>query len=243
VRRVGHKGADLIAPGNTVASFEAALEAGVDMIEFDVLPERVDGTGELFLAHDYADLGRRRAEAMTLADGLALFRGEAYAGVELDLDLKLTGYEDRVVGALRDAGLADRTLISTMEEPSLRHIRASAPEIKLGWSVPRVKRNPFRSPVTAVPAYALLQVVRRRLPGQVVSAIREGRADAIMANFWVVTERMVRGVLDAGGEIYVWTVDDPRRIEQLRGLGVTGCISNDPRLLGVQPTISQVAAE
>ena len=40
VRRVGHKGADLIAPGNTTASFDAAVEAGVDMIEFDVLPER-----------------------------------------------------------------------------------------------------------------------------------------------------------------------------------------------------------
>ena len=39
LRRVGHKGADLIAPGNTPASFDAALAAGVDMIEFDVLPE------------------------------------------------------------------------------------------------------------------------------------------------------------------------------------------------------------
>ena len=134
MRRVGHKGADLIAPGNTVASFEAALAAEVDMIEFDVLPEHADGTGELFLAHDYADLRRRRAQALTLADGIALFRGEAYAGVELDVDLKLPGYEDRVVGALRDAGLVERVLISTMEEVSLRHIRATAPEVKLGWS-------------------------------------------------------------------------------------------------------------
>ncbi|HEV2811804.1 MAG TPA: glycerophosphodiester phosphodiesterase [Solirubrobacteraceae bacterium] len=230
MRRVGHKGADLIAPGNTVASFEAALAAEVDMIEFDVLPERADGTGELFLAHDYADLERRRGDTMTLADGLELFRGEAYAGVELDLDLKLPRYEDRVLDALRDAGLVERTLISTMEDASLRHIRAAAPDVKLGWSVPRVKRNPFRSPVTAVPAYALLQVVRRRLPGQVGRALREGRVDAIMANFHVVTPRLVRTVLDAGGEIYVWTVDDPKRIEELRGLGVTGCISNDPRL-------------
>jgi glycerophosphoryl diester phosphodiesterase len=242
VRRVGHKGADLIAPGNTAASFEAALAAGVDMIEFDVLPERADGTGELFLAHDYEHLAAHRHDALTLADGLELFRGEAYAGIELDLDLKLPGYEDRVLEALRETGLADRTLISTMEEASLRHIREVAPAIKLGWSVPRVKRNPFRSPVTAVPAYALLQVLRRRLPGQVARALREGRVDAIMANFHVVTPRLVRTVLDAGGEIYVWTVDDPERIEHLRGLGVTGCISNDPRLLA-QPRISQVAAE
>ena len=39
LRRVGHKGADHIAPGNTTASFDAALAADVDMIEFDVLPE------------------------------------------------------------------------------------------------------------------------------------------------------------------------------------------------------------
>ena len=38
LRRVGHKGADLIAPGNTRESFDAALRHGVDMIEFDVLP-------------------------------------------------------------------------------------------------------------------------------------------------------------------------------------------------------------
>ena len=231
MRRVGHKGADLIAPGNTVASFEAALAAEVDMIEFDVLPERADGTGGLFLAHDYSDLGKRRADALTLEDGLELFRGEAYAGVELDLDLKLPGYEGRVIDALRGAGLAERTLISTMEEVSLPRVRELAPDVKLGWSVPKVKRNPFRSPFTAVPAYAALQVIRRRLPGRVARAIHEGRVDAIMANWHVVTPTLVRAALDAGGEIYVWTVDDPERIEHLRGLGVTGCISNDPRLL------------
>ena len=66
VKRVGHKGADLIAPGNTAASFDAALAAGVDMIEFDVLPSRTDG--RLMLAHDYADLGGR--DALTLEQGL-----------------------------------------------------------------------------------------------------------------------------------------------------------------------------
>jgi hypothetical protein len=47
LKRVGHKGADTVAPGNTLESFEAALAAGVDMIEFDVLRER---SGRLVLA-------------------------------------------------------------------------------------------------------------------------------------------------------------------------------------------------
>ena len=57
LRRVGHKGADLIAPGNTHASFDAALAAGVDVIEFDVLPSRADDS--LLLAHDYIDADER----------------------------------------------------------------------------------------------------------------------------------------------------------------------------------------
>jgi glycerophosphoryl diester phosphodiesterase len=118
-----------------------------------------------------------------------------------------------------------------MEEVSLRHIRATAPEVKLGWSVPKVKRDPFKSVWTKLPAYGMLKVVRRTLPRQAAKAIRDGRVDAIMANYHVVTPALVRAVLDAGGEIYVWTVDDAHRIEQLRSWGVTGCISNDPRLM------------
>ena len=58
--RVGHKGADHVAPGNTIESFQAALEHGVDMIEFDVLrtPE-----GRLVLAHDYEDAAARERSA------------------------------------------------------------------------------------------------------------------------------------------------------------------------------------
>ena len=124
MKRVGHKGADLIAPGNTLESFDAALAAGVDMVEFDVLPEHRDGSGRLVLAHDYTAFAGRGP--LTLEQGLAHFAADAYAGVELDLDLKLAGYEERVVAALRAHGLAERTLISTMEYDSLRLIRSIA---------------------------------------------------------------------------------------------------------------------
>ncbi len=95
LKRVGHKGADHVAPGNTRESFEAALEHGVDMIEFDVLRLR---DGRLVLAHDYSDAGKRTP--LTLDEGLDLFAGEAYSGVELDVDLKLPGYEREVVEGL-----------------------------------------------------------------------------------------------------------------------------------------------
>ena len=111
------------------------------MIEFDVLPERVDGTGELFLAHDYEDLRRRRGDVMTLAEGLDHLCG---TGLDLDVDLKLPGYEERVVEELRSRAYADRVLVSTMEQPTLVRMRELAPEIRLGWSVPRAAPQPVR---------------------------------------------------------------------------------------------------
>ena len=76
LRRIGHKGADLIAPGNTYASFDAALEAGVDMIEFDVLQER--SSDRLLLAHDYEDAASR--SPVTFEEGLAYLRDEQFEG-------------------------------------------------------------------------------------------------------------------------------------------------------------------
>ena len=225
-RRVGHKGADLIAPGNTYASFDAALEAGVDMIEFDVLRE--EHGDELILAHDYRDAASRTPH--TLEEGLAHLASDAFAGGRARLDLKLPGYELRVLDALRDAGVLDRALISSQYRSSLELLRAAEPAVRLGWSVPKVTKDPFRSRRTAVVALVAAQALRLVLPAQAARAIRARRCDALMVHWRLVTPRLVRRVSDAGGELYVWTVDELPRLRQLEALGVTGVITNDPRL-------------
>ena len=75
--RIGHKGADALVPGNTIASFVKAVEVGVDAIEFDVLwtedghPSIDPGKrSELVVAHDWhaaaaAERSRRRAKIET----------------------------------------------------------------------------------------------------------------------------------------------------------------------------------
>ena len=148
MRRVGHKGADHITPGNTLASFDAALRARVDMIEFDVL-EHGD---RLVLAHDAA---HARPDALTLEEGLAHLAADAFAGIELDVDLKLPGYEERVLAALRAHDLVERALVSTLFMRSLVRLRELEPRLRLGWSVPRVRRDYMLSPVMRAPAYAL----------------------------------------------------------------------------------------
>jgi glycerophosphoryl diester phosphodiesterase len=226
LRRVGHKGADLIAPGNTLSSFDAALDAGVDMIEFDVLP---DGD-RLVLAHDYEDAGHR--SPLSLEEGLAHLADARFGEVELDVDLKLPGYELRVLDALQSFGLLERAMISSQYRSSLRLIRAQMPEVRLGWSVPKLRRDPFRSRSTALPALIALLVLRALLPAWAALELRRRRCDALMVHWRLVTPRLVRRAVAAGGEVYVWTVDELPRLRSLALLGVTGVITNDPRLFG-----------
>jgi glycerophosphoryl diester phosphodiesterase len=227
-RRVGHKGAAHIAPGNTFASFEAAVRTGVDMIEFDVLSERPDGSGRLLLAHDYKALCE--SQPLTLQEGLEHLAGAAYDGIELDVDVKLPGYGERVVAALREAGLVERSLISGMFPDDLDRIRALEPALRIGWSVPRARRDYTTDALTMLPALAILSGYRALLPRRARAALSCGRFDAIMAHWRVVTPALVRAVAQGGGELYVWTVDDAALMARLAALGVDGIITNDPRL-------------
>jgi glycerophosphoryl diester phosphodiesterase len=228
VRRVGHKGAAHIEHGNTLASFDAALRHSVDMIELDVLSENRDGTGRLLVAHDYEDM--RARNPLSFEQALEHLSSEAFAEIELDVDIKIPGYELRVLQGLRDFDLIGRTLISGMFQDSLARIRAVEPTLRLGWSVPRVRRDYTTDMLTAIPALAFLTGYRAALPRRALAALREGRYDAIMAHWRVVTRALVRAVAAGGGELYVWTVDDARMIDKLTRMGVDGIITNDPRL-------------
>jgi glycerophosphoryl diester phosphodiesterase len=224
VKRVGHKGADLIAPGNTLDSFRAALEHGAQMIEFDVL-RLADGT--LVLAHDSRDARSRRC--LTLEQGLEHFAGDAYADVELDVDLKQPGYEREVADGLARHGLMERSLVSSTYLETMDRLGEIAPGLRRGWSIPRAKRDYTRSPL-APAAYALLRAGRLILPRRAARMIRAGRFEAVMAHQLLVSRRLITAVRAAGGQTYVWTVDDAPRINELVALGVDGVITNDPRL-------------
>lgn len=229
VRRVGHKGAALLAPGNTLTAFDAALEAGVDMIEFDVISERPDGSGMLLVAHDYEALGEA-TEPLSLEQALRHLARREFAGIELDVDMKLPGYGGRVAEALRDADLAQRALVSATYKRELDRLRRLAPEIRVGWSIPRARRDYTAHSLTALPAHLLLRALRAWLPGRACAALKAGRFDAIMAHWRLVSEALVRAVHEGGGELYAWTVDDVQQIDRLAAMGVDGIITNDPRL-------------
>lgn len=208
-----------------------------DMVEIDVLgPPFHD---RLVVAHDETEL--RSGLAIGFDEALDLVLDAGDPPFALNVDLKAVGYEREVVEVLRERGLVERVLVSTTQPETLARMRAIAPDVRIGWSVPRLRRNPLESKLLMGPAFAALQVARRVLPLRAARAIRDGRCDALMANYHFVTRALVRAVEGAGGELYVWTVDDGDRIAALERMGVTGVITNDPRLF--QPLMTQLAAE
>ena len=245
--RIGHKGADALVPGNTVASFERAVEVGVDAIEFDVLWTE-DGhpsidlgkRSELVIAHDWeaAAAAEARGQKLTLDATLDAFARPPLDRVVINLDIKLPGREEEVFEAVREHGLTARTTVSTMEVSTLKRLgelkrqEGIGEGLSLGWTVPRVTRDWLGMPRAIRPALAMgLASVRVRTPGQVRRGLSELAVESVWAFFGVVTPRLVATVHDAGKRLNVWTVDDPDRIASLRELGVDGICSNDPRLL------------
>ena len=189
--------------------------------------------GRLLLAHDYEHVDG----APTLEDGLAHLACAPFDGVELDVDLKLPGYEERVVDALREHGLVERTLVSSNWMRSLIVLRELEPRLRLGWSVPRLQaRTRRRSWLTKLPAYAGAAYVRAKLPSAVKVHMAAGRCDALMCHWRLVTPRLVQGrATRRAASSTCGRSTTAARIGRLEKLGVTGVITNDPRLFGQLP--------
>ncbi|MEX0620330.1 MAG: glycerophosphodiester phosphodiesterase [Solirubrobacterales bacterium] len=238
--RIGHKGADALVPGNTIASFEKAVEIGVDLIEFDVLWLRdghpklpPDRRSPLVVAHDWD--AAAVAPPPTLAEVLEAFTRPPLDQVVINLDIKLSGREGEVVEAVAGFGLLDRARISTMEIPTLRALKQLEPNLHLGWTVPRVTRNWTKTKWLRPALLAGVAAARLRIPSHVREGMSEMEVESVWAFDGVVSEELVATTKDAGVELNVWTVDDPVRISRLEAMGVSGICSNDPRLL--QPDV------
>lgn len=209
-QRIGHGGASALAPGNTLASFDAALEVGVDMVEFDVRQFR----GELVLAHTVWHA--RRAGVVRLHDALAHLAGRRFADVGLNVDVKHVGCEAVVLDGLRRRRLLHRSLLSSQVPAVLDRLREREPQARLGISV----------------GGRLARFSRRwgDWRTQVLDGLASRRWEAIMAQHRLVDADLLDRVVARDGHLYAWTVNEQGAIQSLRGLGVHGITTADPRL-------------
>jgi glycerophosphoryl diester phosphodiesterase len=204
------------------------VEHGVDMIELDVLRSK---EGRLIVAHDPHDALVRKP--MDLAEALDLFSEPPLDDVEIDCDLKLPGREAELAGALAGAGLVDRAMVSTMEVESLMKLRQLEPDLRLGWTYPKTRRDWTQYGWAGPALRAGLSAIRRRFPGILEKKGPALGISAVWAYHQIITPRLVQAAEQVDVELIAWTVDDADRIRELLDMGVDGICSNDPRLFEV----------
>ena len=223
--RCGHRGAAHLAPENTLSSLRAAIEYGVDMIEFDVV--RAAG-GELVLAHDPSDV---KPESPSLAAALDLLRREMPLDANVDLDLKVGGAAAEIVGLLERFELTDRALVSALHAGWLREVRDQHREVALALSYPRDRAGIAEREVLLPLVRSATTLLRMTLPFRVIRMATVARADALMFHHSVVSAAVVRRCRSRGLPVFAWTVDDLKTAREMVAAGVQGIVSNDPRVL------------
>ena len=136
-----------------------------------------------------------------------------------------------MVDALRAHGLVERTLISSQYMRSLVAIRALEPALRLGWSVPRVRRDYTKSWLYVLPALSALAYMRRRLPALAAGHVGAGRVDARDGPPAArhARARCAPSTAPAGSSTCGRSTT-PRRSAGSRRWASTRVITNDPRL-------------
>jgi len=227
--RVGHRGASALAPENSLAALELAVELGCDMLEFDVVA-RADGA--IVLAHE---LRLASPEAPTLDEALA-FCAERFPGVGLQVDLKRRGIESAVVDALRRHGVLDRAWVSGFDAASLRRVAELEPELPRSYTLPRdrfgISKHGPLAPVVRAGLASLGASLPRRLPALLARAL----ASAATLHYSIASPAAIARAHELDAAVYVWTVDDSALAERLVLAGADGIITNDPRILAALTT-------
>jgi glycerophosphoryl diester phosphodiesterase len=227
---VAHRGASVEQPENTIAAFEAAIDAGADAVEFDV---RMTADGHAVVLHD-PDVSRttdgtgivsemtledvRRLGVPTLEETLKLLSGRAAVDIEIKNAADEPGYTpaaepavEATLSALDEVGFSGPVIVSSFNPRSIAHSRALRPDVPTG----------------------LLTWFDVEADEALAQASGQGHS-------WVlpfVTKVLEAGdgfgdrVHDAGSLLGVWIADDADIARQLFELGADAVATNDPRAI------------
>ena len=222
ILKIGHRGARLYEPENTLRSFAAAVRLGVDYAEFDVrfslekIPvvihdETVDRTtrgrgrvGRLTLpALRRLDAGRGE-KIPTLEEALRFLRDHRTGAL---VELKEKHGVDRVVRAVEKSGA--RSILISFYPEVLKEIAHLNPELPTGliFSNPIRKRAGF---------FRLAKTCRARW--------LLGHIRALSRPFVDTAHRL-------GFQVEAWVANDRRAVRRLSAMGVDAIASDKPDLL------------
>lgn len=209
---LGHRGARLYAPENTIAAFDLALEHCTDGFEFDV---RRTSDKQSIVCHD-PRLNRLPVRRHTFKQLQESFTSPALAPPTLEdvldryartaflnIEVKVRGIEPLVARAVKRVR-PKRYFISSFLPSVVRKLHALDSSLALG-------------------TLAQTRWQLRRWP--------QMPASYVVPHYRLLSSRLVEKLHAAGKAVVTWTVNDPQRMRRFAEMGVDGIISDDTKLL------------
>jgi len=235
---VAHRGADAVAPENTMEAYRLAVEMGADAVELDV---HLTADGKLALMHDEtverttdltgsiasmtmkqlrtADAGYR----FEAPDGSFPFRGKGLkvptlpevlewlpAGTGLVVEVKARAATAPTIAALRGSGVREAGAVSiiSFDERVIEESRELDPEIPTGY----------------------LLVPSQPIEAALVYAVEHGHAAVHPwdGDLGLDPSSILQVAAAYGRLMGCYVVNDPERMQQLAALGLWGFVTDAP---------------
>lgn len=201
--KIGHRGAAALAPANTISSLLAAVAAGVDMVEIDVIAV----SGRLLLSHSLREV---RGDAPTLDEAIEALPRD----LPLLVDVKRRGYEHELVEVLRRHGAIGRAVASTTDLQILDKLRSLEPLLRRSVTYPRSGQR----------ARLLRPLAATRVP----LLVRRAEASAATVHYGVLSAALADRCHALGAQVFAWTVNDRSIVQEVAARGADGVITDDP---------------
>ncbi len=227
VMLLGHRGSPNVARENTLPSFQAAINAGLDGVELDV-QRTLDGV--LVVHHDFhlpdgrliAALNAVEVEAAplpmngrtpTLEQVLEWAKSKnIFVNVEIKSEgLQTDGRELEVVKCIRDTGMRNNVIVSSFNPASLARVRFADSSLETGLL--------FEN--GTAPKWLLENGWTASLLS--VKAIHPYHAD--------ITPALMTRAKERGWKVNTWTVNELEVAKNLIAMGVNALIGNFPEIL------------
>ena len=228
--RIAHRGASGrgLAPENTLAAFEKALDIGVDMLEIDV---RVTGDGRLIVLHDPSldrttdregivrELGLEEIRQADAGDGerIPILREVfdlARHRAPILLEIKSDFIAERVVQAIAEAQFAEQVVVQSFNPQTVERVKRLAPHLPASLLIGELPTAPSR-------------LRARRL----VSQVLEIGANTLSIWHATLTPALIEEMRKRGIAVWAWTVDEEITMRDLAMMGVQGLVTNYPDVL------------
>jgi glycerophosphoryl diester phosphodiesterase len=212
---LGHRGAKGVAPENTLASFQVALDVGVDMIELDV---HLSKDGELVVIHD-PDL-ERTTDGSTLQEVYDLVQGVTLINIEIKTaqdGSRYPGIERKVVEFVRQNEAIAFTIISSFDFPTLQDVQRLEPEL-VCYAI--ISKDYFRE-----------MEIKGNCGSDIVTDLKRNGFCQVAVNKHYLDSDLMSLLDQAGFKVCAWVVNDVDEMWKYADLGVDRITTDRPDLL------------